>query len=357
MSGFWKGGEGTAMIGLGRKRSSLSGAPARDVRRVLVIKLGALGDFIQALAAARIVREYHVGARITLLTTPVFEALAKASPYFDVVETDGRERDPQAVAQLIQRIRGAKYDMVYDFQTNGRTSNYFQALRPWPPNWSGVAPGCSHPQNNPARETMHTLDRLADQLFEAGIMEPCEIGDAPLPDLSWVRMSQRDPPRLQPAYFGLKPPYGLIIPGASAHRPEKRWPAERYGKLATKLIERGATPAIIGHHDEKEAAAAILREEPRAKNLVSRTDLFQLAALAERAAFSVGNDTGPMHIAAAAGSPCVVLFSQDSDPDRVCPRGRGGVMAIRADSLENMPVAQVEQSIGNVGGFRELARA
>jgi len=345
------------MIGLGRKRETGSKTPSREARRVLIIKLGALGDFIQALAAARIIREHHVGARITLLTTPVFEAFAKASPYFDMVETDGRERDPQAVAQMLQRLRSVKYDMAYDLQTNGRTNNYFQGLRPWAPDWSGVAPGCSHPQTNPDRETMHTLDRLADQLFEAGILEHCPIGAAPLPDLSWVRMSQKDPPRLQPAYFGLKQPYGLIIPGASAHRPEKRWPAERFGELATKIIERGVTPAIVGHHDEKEAAAAILRVEPRAKNLVSRTDLFQLAALAERAAFSVGNDTGPMHIAAAAGSPCVVLFSSESDPDRVCPRGRGGVMAIMAESLAAMTVAQVEQAIGNVGGFRALASA
>ena len=345
------------MISLVRKRATPGGVPSRDARKVLVIKLGALGDFFQSMAAARVIREYHVGARITLLTTPMFEAFAKASPYFDVVETDGRERDPQAVAQMLQRLRGAKYDMVYDLQTNGRTSNYFQGLRPWPPNWSGVAPGCSHPQTNPARETMHTLDRLADQLFEAGIMEAREIGDAPLPDLSWVRMSQRDPPRLQPAYFGLKQPYGLIIPGASPHRPEKRWPAERYAELATRIIDKGVTAAIIGHHDEKDAAAAILRVEPRVKNLVSRTDLFQVAALAERAAFSVGNDTGPMHIAAAAGSPCVVLFSADSNPDKVCPRGRGGVMAVTAESLQSMTVAQVEQSIGNVGGYRALVRA
>lgn len=345
------------MVALGRKRGTESATPSRAALRVLIIKLGALGDFIQALAAARIIREYHVGARITLLTTPMFEAFAKASPYFDIVETDGREREPQAVAQMLQRLRSAKYDMVYDLQTSGRTSNYFQGMRPWPPNWSGIAPGCSHPQTNPERETMHTLDRLADQLFEAGIMEAREIGDAPLPDLSWVRMSQRDPPRVQPAYFGLKQPYGLIIPGASAHRPEKRWSAENYGELATKIIERGVMPAIIGHHDEREAAAAILRVEPRAKNIVSRTDLFQVAALAERAAFCVGNDTGPMHIAAAAGSPCVVLFSSESNPDKVCPRGRGGVMAVMAETLEAMTVAQVEQSIGNVGGFRERAAA
>ena len=343
---------------LGRKsRTSGAAAPSPQARKVLVIKLGALGDFIQSLAAAKVIREYHVGARITLLTTKPFEAFARACPDFDVVETDGRERDAQLVAQMVQRLRAAKYDMVYDLQTSGRTSNYFQSLRPWPPAWSGIAPGCSHPHANPERETMHTLDRLADQLFEAGIAPECAIGAAPLPDLSWVRMAQRDPPRLQPEYFGLKRPYGLIIPGASAHRPEKRWPAERYGALAKLILDRGVMPVVIGHNDEKLAAAAIAKAEPRVKNIVSRTDLFQVAALAERAAFSVGNDTGPMHIAAAAGSPCVVLFSSDSDPARVCPRGRGGVLAITAESLEALEPGPVEQAIGNVGGFRQRAPA
>jgi ADP-heptose:LPS heptosyltransferase len=266
---------------LGRKnRTAGVTPPPPGARKVLVIKLGALGDFIQSLAAAKVIREYHVGARITLLTTPPFEAFAKACPDFDVVEADGRARDPQQVAQMIQRLRAAKYDMVYDLQTSGRTSNYYQSMRPWPPQWSGIAPGCSHPHANPLRETMHTLDRLADQLFEAGIAPEYPQGETPLPDLSWVRMAQRDPPRLQPEYFGLKRPYGLIIPGASAHRPDKRWPAERYGALAKRIIERGAMPVVVGHNDEKEAAAAIAKAEPRIKNIVSRTDLFQVAALA-----------------------------------------------------------------------------
>jgi ADP-heptose:LPS heptosyltransferase len=340
---------------LGRKRKQGVTPPSPEARKVLVIKLGALGDFVQSLAAARVIREYHVGARIVLLTTPPFQAFAKACPDFDVVEADGRERDPQAVAQMIARLRSAKYDMVYDLQTSGRTSNYYQSLRPWPPAWSGIAPGCSHPHANPERERMHTLDRLADQLYYAGIGPSYPPGEAPLPDLSWVRLALHDPPRIQPEYFGVKGSYGLIIPGASAHRPEKRWAPERYGAIARAIANRGMTPVVVGANDEKEAAAAIAKLEPRAKNIVSRTDLFQVAALAERAAFAVGNDTGPMHMAAAAGAPCVVLFSADSDPEKVCPRGRGGVLAITARTLEEVEPAAVEQAIGNVGGFRRLA--
>lgn len=331
----------------------------RAAKRVLVIKLGALGDFVQSLAAARAIRDYHVGARITLLTTEPFKAFADECPYFDIVEDDGRPREAQATTQLIARIRAAKYDMVYDLQTSGRTSNYYHALRPWPPLWSGVAPGCSHPHANPDRAAMHTLDRQAEQLRYAGIgpEHGYAPGDAPLPDLSWIRSALRDPPRLQPGYFGIRGRYGLIIPGASPHRPEKRWPEESYGKLAKRIAAQGVTPVVIGASAEKDIGAAIAKAEPAAKNIVSRTDLFQIATLAERAAFAVGNDTGPMHIAAASGAPCLVLFSADSDPTRVAPRGPRGVITLKAGDLGALPVEEVDRALRNLGAYADSAHA
>jgi ADP-heptose:LPS heptosyltransferase len=344
---------------LGKKEKSASGAqpPSPEARRILVIKLGALGDFIQALAPAKVIRDYHVGARITLLTTEPFEAFAKACPYFDVIETDGRPKERTQIVQMLQRVRQQKYDMVYDLQTSTRSSGYFMGLKPWPPLWSGIAAGCSHPHANPNRETMHSLDRLADQLYYAGIAPAYDIGAAPLPDVSWVRSALRDPPRLQPEYFGIRRPYGLIVPGASAHRPEKRWPAEAFGALAKRIIDQGVTPVIIGHNDEKEAAGEIARIEPRVKNLVSRTDLFQVATLAEQAAFAVGNDTGPMHIAAAAGAACVVLFSSESNPAKTAPRSVRGAMTVMAENLADLPAPQVDQAIRNMGGYASLVGA
>ena len=331
-------------------------AAPKHARKVLVIKLGALGDFIQALSAAKTIRDYHVGARITLLTTEPFKAFAEQCPYFDVVEADGRPREAQATAQLIARIRAAKYDMVYDLQTSGRSSNYYLGLLPRPPLWSGIAQGCAYPHDNPEREGMHTLDRLHDQLRVAGLGPQGGFapGMAPLPDLSWVRKALRDPPRLQPGYFGIRGAYVMIIPGASPHRPEKRWPEEKYAELAKKIAARGVTPVVIGATAEKDVGMAVAKAEPLAKNLVSRTDLFQLAALAERSAFAVGNDTGPMHIAAAAGARCLVLFSADSDPERVAPRGRGGVATIAATHLADLPVDEVDRAIRNCGAYRDV---
>ena len=123
----------------------------RAIDKVLVIKLGELREFVAALAAMQHIRLAHPQAKITLLTTAPFEALAKASPYFDAVEADGRAEGFRETLALIRRLRNRNYDRVYDLQNSSLTNLYFQALRPFPPQWSGTAAGCSLPHRNRAR--------------------------------------------------------------------------------------------------------------------------------------------------------------------------------------------------------------
>ena len=158
----------------------------RAVERILVIKLSALGDFVLALAAMKHIRQAHPKAHITLLTTPPFEALAKASPYFNAVETDGRPENFNQWMALRSRLRAAGYARVYDLQTSSQTNRIFQLLRPGPPPWSGIAFGASLPHKNPMRNHMHTLERQADQLMYAGIWPdaPTEAGTAPPPTIA-----------------------------------------------------------------------------------------------------------------------------------------------------------------------------
>ena len=292
--------------------------PGDTLKRVLVIKLGAMGDFMQALGAMRVVRATHPSARITLLTTEPFEAFAKACPYFDIVEADGRPKDLKGKADLIRRLRTAGYDMVYDFQNNDRTSQYFLGLTGKKPLWSGAAKGASHQHMNEQRGEMHNFDRLAEQLLHAGLSpkppgDPTGwiIGQDVLPSLDWIRPAFRDPPRFQPEFFSLHGPYMLLIPGSSADHPEKRWPVDRFAKIATWVADAGITPVIIGTKAEGDIGTQIMKMEPRAKSLIGRTDLFQLATLSERAVFALGGDTGPMHLAAAARTPGVCLFAQE----------------------------------------------
>ena len=313
---------------------------SKEIKKVLVIKLGALGDFVLALAAMKKIREAHPRAKITLLTTPPFEALAKLSPYFNTVETDGRPGDFGDLTAMLGRMRKARYDRVYDLQTNSRTNWYFQALRPFPPQWSGIASGCSLPQRGKARYHMHTLERQADQLKQAGIWPdaPTEPGSAPPPDLTWILRRTKEP-RGPVAGATAAKPYVLLVPGGSAHRPEKRWPVESYAQLAALLKARGLDIVIIGGPQESAMARQIQKAVGQARDLTGRTDFAQLAVLGAKAALTVGNDTGPTHLLAAAGAPTIALFSDASDPELCGPRGH--VAVIRSPDLKALPVSTV----------------
>jgi len=310
----------------------------KTTKSILVIKLSALGDFVMALPAFARIRAAHPDARITLLTTPQFESLAGLSPYFDAVETDGRPGSPGAWLALVARLRRTKFDRIYDLQTNDRTNLLFQALRPAPPAWSGVAAGCALPHRNPARAAMHPLERHAQQLEHAGVWPDAPVRplSAAPPDISWILKKT-----VAKARQSAKParPAAVLIPGSSAHRTEKRWPVAHYGALAARLETEGFDVLIVGGLQEGELARGIQRLAPRARDLTGRTDFAQIATLGARAAVAVGNDTGPAHLIAAAGAPTIVLFSSASSPELSAPRGH--VTVFQAPDLNDIAMDTV----------------
>ena len=173
---------------------------------------------------------------------------------------------------------------------------------------------------------MHTLERLAEQLGIAG------IENVPSPNLDWLH-DDTD---------GMVPPgsCALIVPGGSAHRPEKRWPLKRFAHLARLLCARGTMPVLIGAEAEASVLDEIKRLAPGTINLGGRTSLGQITALARRATCTVGNDTGPTHIAAAVGCPTVALFGAASDPMRFGPRGESVEILCRVP-LADLSIADV----------------
>lgn len=298
---------------------------------VLVIKLGALGDLVQALGPMAAIRRHHPDRRIVLLTAPGFVELAEATGLADEVWADPRPSplDPAGWLALRHRLRQARFARIYDLQTSDRSGWYFRLFWPGPwPEWSGIARGCSHPHGDPARDLMHTVERQCAQLAIAG------IADVPLADLSALAQ------RLDTTRFHLPVRFALLAPGGSPHRPAKRWPIDRYAALAGGLVERGLTPVAIGSANERSLAAAIAKACPSTIDLVGRTSLIDLVAIAGRAALAIGNDTGPMHVAAAVSCPSLVLFSRASDPALCQPRGVR-VAICQRDDLADLAVTEV----------------
>lgn len=302
--------------------------------RVLVIKLGALGDFVQALGPMAAIRRHHRDARVTLLTTPPFRDFAQAAQLFDEVWDCGRPSgvDVAGWLSLRRRLRQGGFARVYDLQTSDRSSFYFRLFWPGPrPEWSGMARGCSHPHANPRRDFMHTVERQAEQLAMAG------IADVPPADFAWAVADI--------GQFRLPARFALLAVGGARHRPGKRWSADRYGELARGLFAQGVTPALIGAEDEADIMAAVKNACPDAMDLSGRTNLLDIVALARKAEMAVGNDTGPMHLIAGAGCRSLVLYSHDSDP-ALCGQRGPAVAIIRRQPLASLAVADVLAALG-----------
>ncbi len=297
--------------------------------RVLVIKLGALGDMVQATAPFHAIRDHHPDARITLLTTAPYAEFAAASGWFDTVWAGGRARNIAAWWTLLRRLRGGVFDWVYDLQTSDRTAIYYRLMR-GRPRWNGIVRGCSHPHTDPARDVLHTLQRQVGQLAIAGIAR------VPDPDLSWAAADVSE--------FDLPAAYAVFAVGGSASRPDKRWPAASYADLARRLSSRAVTPVLVGTAEDADAARTVVAACPGAIDLLGRTSLLQLATISRAATAAIGNDTGPIHVAAATGAPTTVLFSAASDPALCAPAG-AGVTILRADPLSALSVDKVEAAL------------
>lgn len=272
-------------------------------QRILVIKLGALGDFVQATAAFAAIREHHPQAHISLLTSPAMRPMLNGLPWFDAILFDLRRPfwHLTALYKLYHQLQG--WDCIYDLQTNQRSNWYYKLAAT--PKWSGIATGCSHPHRNPKRNDMHTLDRLADQLNDAGITMQ------QMPDVSYLYE------KFEPRGLTLSKTVALV-PGGAAHRPGKRWP--HFAELIEMLHAQGYSCALVGGPAEADLLAQ-LATATGATNLCGQTSFGQLVSLFQQVLGVVGNDTGPMHLAVASQMRAgVVLFGAESNPSLCAPR-------------------------------------
>ena len=300
---------------------------------ILVIKLGALGDFIQALGPIAAIRRHHPDQKITLLTSALYQPLARASGLVDDVHIDVRPRGLELGKwnELRRFLRDGGFCRIYDLQTSDRSSWYYRLFFPGEkPEWSGIAPGCSHPHANPNRDFMHTTERQREQLNMAG------IDVVPEPDLSWVDIDLSG--------FDLTDRFALLVPGGAPHRPAKRWPAGNFKLLSKQLSAKGIQPVVLGTEGESGLARDILSGGTAGLDLTGQTDLLALAALSRHAVCAIGNDTGPMHVTAVAGCPSIVMYSDDSDPELCAPRGKN-VSILTSPDLANLPVDRVVSEI------------
>ena len=292
----------------------------RECRKILVIKHGAFGDLVQSFGTLADIRADLPQAEITLLTAPAYRKLMARCPYVDRVLTDARAKWWQwrANRQLLRTLAGQAFDGVIDLQHSGRVRYYrYAALRDavWVGKTAAPAP------------SMLASFRL--QLLAAGIA----VKHAPQPDAQWMAAEMDDFLRQR----GVPERFVFLIPGCSAAHTEKRWP--HYAALAQALCECGIAVVIAPGPDELELARTLkghvlLHEDGTV------LDWFELAGVLRRAAFVVGNDTGPSHLAAALGRRGLALFGPATSATKTAI-ARAHFAALEVEDLAQLSVETV----------------
>ena len=301
-------------------------------QRVLIIKLSALGDIVQAEGAMHDIRLHHPAAEITVMTTPPYRRLMERCPWVDRVFIDPRASRWRldCMFALRRRLRREGFHLIYDLQQVGRTDFYYRwFLRGTP--WVGGARGCSVYCRRP--EDRCAADHFALCLERAGV----PVEHTLRCDVSWMADDVGD----ILGRAGLAGPFIVLVPGGSAEHPQKRWPF--YRQLAERLMQAGWQIATIPGPGETGLCRAtgghvLLEADGRV------LDIFRLAGVLGRAALVVGNDTGPTHIAVHLQRPGLALFS-DHIPPTFSGIQHGRFLWLEQADLREMTVETVWQAL------------
>jgi len=285
----------------------------RDGARILIVRLGAIGDVVHGLPLLCRLRRGLPGARITWLVDARAAPILEGHPCLDeriVLE----KRRPLSVARALRALRARPFDIAIDIQ--GLIGSAALARLSGAPRVLGFD---RRRLREPIAGLLHR-ERLAGGRWSAPVVEQVlafadHLGVAEAP--REFRLAPTDAARCTAAGLSPPTPFAAFIVGAGkeANRP---FP-ETLARAARLLAQDGLAPVILGGPHDRAEAESIAREAGGV-SLVGRADLQVAMALLERASVVVGGDTGPLHVAAALGRPVVALFG-GSRPRRTGPAG------------------------------------
>jgi len=294
--------------------------PQRDAgrRAFLIVRLGALGDIVHALPLAAALRATWPDARIDWLVDVKHRAvLDQVGGLSTIVPVDTRRLGGDTgVVPVVRRLRAARYDVAIDAQ--GLLKSALLARLAGAGRVVGLARG-------------HLREPLAGWAYHDAV-EPAgpHVVDHALA-LAEAAGAAAGPPRFtlqSPASdvvarvrgelgLGAGQPFAVINPGAAW--PNKRWPPERFGAVARHLRARHGWPSIVAWGPgEEDLARAVVAAAGGAAALAPMTTLGELLAIVGAAGLVVSGDTGPLHLAAALGTPIVGIYGP-TDPVRNGP--------------------------------------
>ncbi len=289
------------------------------LERVLIVRLGAIGDVVNALTLATALHDRRPDVRIGWAVHELAAPLVDGHPAIDRVHVWRKGAGVRGFRAVASEIRAARYGLAIDLQRIAKSALLarlsgaprvlgFDRARSKECSWLLTRerlPRCGG--------TRHMVDQYREFAAYLGCGESLPRFELPSSATALER-----PLELLNA---LRVPPIAIHVGAT--KPANRWEPQRFGQLAALCVQRLAIPVVItGGPSDRPAADVATSADPRIRNWAGESTLLELAELQRRCRLVISCDSGPMHLAAAAGARVLALFGA-ADELRTGPYGPG----------------------------------
>ncbi len=309
--------------------------------RILIVKTSSLGDLFHALPAVHLLKT-GLNAKIDWVVNSSYVPLVKCFTDVERVIQFPRNSLHSNLKNFLSDLRKDPYDLVVDLQGLFKSALIARAAR----SHKRIGPSFHRElaylfYNHVAAERnkeRHAIDENLD------VLRFLELSDEP------VQFSVTFP---QPAFVGQTSPLKVLLSPCSRHA-AKNWPVERFAAVGKVLHEKtGAMLYISGVPEDAAACGELMKLLPSgsAHNLCGKTSLVELGGVLQAMALVITVDSGPMHMAAATGTPTLAIFGP-TDPLRVGPYGsqhrtlrNTSVTSYSKDDLKSILGVSVEQAV------------
>jgi ADP-heptose:LPS heptosyltransferase len=283
-----------------------------DVRRIVVLRPGAVGDFVFALPALHALKQAYPGAELVLAGKAWHRAFlqGRPGPVDRVVEVPAvqgvgaQETEKEEAERFVDAMRAERVDIALQMHGGGRHSNPFLLRFGARLTAGACAPGVPPldrwvPYREPSQRRLALLEIAG--LTGADMRMP----PAAQPELALTDADRHEAATIVPVLADKR----LIVLQPGSTDPRRRWPAQSFAALGDRLAQDGAWIAVNGSPDEVDLVHEVVaRMHAPAIALAGRLSLGGLCGLLARAALLVSNDTGPLHLGLALGVPSVGIF-------------------------------------------------
>lgn len=322
--------------------------------KLLIVRVGAMGDVLHALPAAAALRAARPEWTIDWVVDPRWAALlvddqghGEIVNRVHLAETKLWSKSPlslktmRLVAALRKQLRAERYDVVVDMQGTMRSAVIGRFAR------AREFAGYADPREAAAAKLYRrTRRRIGTHVVQQGaalLGAACSVALEPapvrLPHTKWADEWATE----------LVGERKVCVLAASAGWGAKQWPAERYGELAKELRGMGFVPLVNAPKKDDAVASSVVAASGGAAE-IAVCNVAGLIALMRRTSLLVGGDSGPTHLAAALGIPLVALYGP-TDPARNGPWGSGPMRVLRgAGSVtSHKRVAEIDAGLARIG--------